>query len=261
MPTPRAGDLVQQAIQRLASHDTLTAKISLSSALFGESLVATGQYLQGPRESRRLRLELKVKLGDKACSLQQVSDGQAIWIQQTTLTQSRLSRVDVQRAVTGLQQAGFRPGVDVLALGGLPALIDSLNRSFEFQSVRAEKLGNIPTFVVSGVWKPTALVQLMPDQKAAIEAGQPADLGRLPVYAPNQVEIFIGRDDLFTYQVDYVCAAKVDQHRDSDQVLARVKFVDVHFDTPIDPTQFVYQARDTVPVDDTEVYLQRLLRR
>lgn len=261
VPTPPAGDLIQQVIQRLASHDTLSAKISLSSGLFGESLIATGQYLQGPRDSRRLRLELKVKLGDKACSLQQVSDGQALWIQQTTLTQSRLSRVDVPRAVAGLQQTGFRPGVDVLALGGLPALIDSLNRSFDFQAVRSEKLGNMPTYVVLGVWKQAALGQLMPDQKQAIDGGAAADLSRLPVYTPNQVEIYIGRDDLFTYQVDYLRAATVGRHSHNDNVLARVKFVDVHFDTPIDPAQFVYQTRDAVPVDDTDAFLQRMQRR
>ena len=100
-----------------------------------------------------------------------------------------------------MQQSGFRAGIDTLALGGLSILLDSLNRSFEFQSMRTEKLGMVPTYAVLGVWKSNALAKLLAGDQPAGDATPPADV---PVYLPNQIEIHIGRDDLFPYQVDYL---------------------------------------------------------
>jgi hypothetical protein len=261
VPTPRAGELVVHAADRLASHATLSAKINLHSDLFGESLVAGGQYLQGPRDSRRVRLELKVRLGDKVCSLQQVSDGAALWVVQSSLSFSRLGRVDVPRALALMQQAGHAAGTGMLALGGLPVLLDRLNQSFDFTHVRTEQLGSVPALVALGVWKPAMLAHLMPDQRPAIDSGKPADQSQLPTYVPNQVEVFIGRDDLFPYQIDYVRAANPGSHGENDRVLARIKFVDVHFDVQVDSAQFVYQPGETVPVDDTEAFVHRMLVR
>jgi hypothetical protein len=261
MAEPRAAELVERATEGLANHASLAAKINLHSDLFGESLIAGGQYLQGPRESRRVRLELKVRLGDQVCSLQQVSDGAALWVVQSSLSFSRLSRVDVPRALTLLQQAGHAPGVGMLALGGLPVLLDRLKQSFQFTHVRSEKLGPTPVLVALGTWNPAGLASFMPNQRAAIEAGKPADLAQLPTYVPNQVEVYVGRDDLFPYQIDYVRATSPGSHGDDDHVLARIKFVDVHFDVPIDPAQFVYYPGETVPVDDTQAFVHRMLMR
>ena len=260
VPVPPPAELIARAGERMASYDSLSAKISLHSQVFGESLIASGLYLQGPPASRRLRLELKIKLGEKVCSLQQVSDGAALWIQETTLDNFRLGRVDLQEALSQLHQAGHRAGVDVLALGGLPSLLDSLNRSFDFQSVRTEKLAAGPTYVVLGVWKPKMLAVLMPDQKAAIESGAAADRSRLPRHMPNQVEVYLGRDNLFPYQIDYARAAAPGTHNDDDPVLSRMKMLDVHFDQPIDPAQFVYKPGEAVPADDTAVFVRRLTR-
>jgi hypothetical protein len=261
VPAPRAGEIIAHAARQLASHETVSAKINLHSEVFGESLTAVGQYLQGPAESRRVRLELKLKLGEKVCSLQQVSDGNALWSRQNTLAQTRLGRVDLQRVLAAMQQSGFRAGVDVLAIGGLPMLLDSLNRSFEFQSMRSERLGVIPTYVVLGVWKPAALAQLMADEQKPPGSEPSAEPLPVPEYLPNQIEIFVGRDDLFPYQVDYLRASNPGTHHNSDRLLAKMKFVDVHFDTSIDPAQFVHPASDGVPIDDTEAFLKRVLPR
>lgn len=261
VPAPRADEIIGQAARQLASHDSVSAKINLHSELFGESLTALGQYLQGPADTRKMRLELKLKLGEKVCSLQQVSDGAGVWTLQTTIKQSRLGRVDLPRALAAMQQSGFRAGIDVLALGGLSVLLDSLNRSFEFQSMRSEKLGVTPTYVVLGVWKPEALARLMAGEESAGEAATPPEPAALPVYLPNQIEIYIGRDDLFPYQVDYLRAAAPGKRRDSDRLLARMKLVDVHFNAPIDAGQFTNPGGNTVPIDDTEAYLRRVIKR
>lgn len=260
VPAPRADEIISQAARQLASHDSVSAKINLHSELFGESLTALGQYLQGPADTRKMRLELKLKLGEKVCSLQQVSDGTGVWTQQTTLKQSRLGRVDLPRALAAMQQSGFRAGIDTLALGGLSILLDSLNRSFEFQSMRIEKLGAIPTYAVLGVWKPDALAKLMAGDQPPGDATPPPP-ATVPEYLPNQIEIHIGRDDLFPYQVDYLRASTPGKRRDSDQLLTRVKLVDVRFNVPIDASQFTNPGGNTVPVDDTEAYLRRVLKR
>ena len=258
---PCAGELVAQATERLGSCATVSAKINLHSGLFGESLVAGGVYLQGPRESRRVRLELKLRLGDKVCSLQQVSDGNSLWIVQSSLSFSRLGRVDVARALTLLQQSGHAPQVGAPALGGLPVLMNRVTHAFEFTHLRSDKLGEMPVLVAQGQWKPAMLGELMPLQRQAIQSGQPPDLTQLPPYVPNLIELYIGRDDLFPYQIDYVRAATPGKHGDDDQVLASLKFVDVHFDTAIEPGQFAYYPGERVPVDDTESFVQRMLLR
>jgi len=261
VPAPKPDDLVEQAAKQLASHGTVTAKINLQSELFGESLTVVGQYLQGAPDSRRLRLDLKLKQGGQVCSLRQVSDGTAVWIQQNTLETSRLGRIDVARAAAGMHQSGHRAGIDVLALGGLAQVLDSLHRSFEFRSLRAEKLGVHSTYAVLGVWKPAALERLKPTDQPGAEAGPPLNVADLPEFMPNQMEVFIGRDDLFPYQIDYYRAVQPGTRNDSDQLLARMKLVDVHFDVPIDPAQFVFNPGERVPVDDTEAFLRRTLPR
>jgi hypothetical protein len=258
-PAPRAGDLVEQALRQLASHQTVAAAINLTSSVFGESLVASGQYLQGPKDSRRLRMELKVQLGEKVCSLQQISDGQALWIRRTTITQSFLGRVDVPRALVALQQADLRPTVEGLALGGLPLLLDSLYRGVEFRAARTDRLGAMPVMVISGTWKPSLLVHFLPDQREAIEAGTPADLGRMPAYAPNEVEVFLGRDDLFPYKIDFLHSRTPGTRASGDRVLASIKFVDVKIDAPIEASQFIYQPGEIVPIDETAAFVGRMM--
>ncbi len=261
VPAPKPADLVEQAVKQLASHGSVTAKINMQSELFGESLTVVGQYLQGAPDSRRLRLDLKLKQGGQVCTLRQVSDGTAVWVQQNTLETSRLGRIDINRAAAALHQSGFRAGIDVLALGGLAQVLDSVHRSFEFQSLRAEKLGVHATYAVLGVWKPAAVERLKPVDQPGAESSPPLTVDSLPEFMPTQIEVFIGRDDLFPYQVDYYRAAHPGTRSDSDQLLARMKFVDVHFDVPIDPAQFVFSPGERVPVDDTEAFLRRTLPR
>lgn len=261
LATPAAADLVRKSAEQLASHRSISAKVNLTADIFGEPLVAGGQYLQGTPESRHLRMELKVQLGAKVCSLQQISDGHAVWTRQQALHEPRLGRVDVQRALPALQEAGYRPGVDVLALGGLPMLLDSLRKSFDFCAVRNEKLGVTSTMVVTGVWKPSAVAPLLPDQKQAIESGAPPDISRLPAYIPNEVEIYIGRDDLFPHKIDFLRARAPGNHAADDRILSSMKFVELEFDRPIDPAQFTFQSGETVPVDDTDAFAARMRTR
>jgi hypothetical protein len=247
-----------QALEQLAKHQTVAAAVNLTSSVFGEALVASGQYLQGSKDSRQLRMELKVQLGEKVCSLQQISDGQAVWIRRTTITQSFLGRVDVPRALVALQQADHRPTVEGLALGGLPLLLDSLYRCVDFRAARTERLGAMPVMVISGTWKPSLLVHFLPDQRQAIEAGQAADLGRMPAYVPNEVEVFLGRDDLFPYKIDFLHSRAPGTRSSRDRVLASIKFVDVKLDVPIEASQFVYQPGEAVPIDETAAFVGRM---
>src|SRR5262249_177511 len=112
-----------------------------------------------------------------------------------------------------------------------------------------------------GIWKPQALARLMAGDEQAAGAEPPGEPAPIPEYLPNQIEVYIGRDDLFPYQVDYLRAAHPGKHHDHDRLLAKMKFVDVHFDLPIEGTQFVHPPSEGVPVDDTEAFLRRVLPR
>jgi hypothetical protein len=261
--TPQATELVRRSLDQLALFDSLSAQVRFHSNMFGQPLGGTGRYLQSGHAPTRVRLELKMPMGDDVCTLQQVCDGNALWTRRTLLDVVRLGRVDVPRVFAARQArlaaAPPVPGAPTkeLAIGGLPLLVDGVRRAFDLQTVRTATVGERQVYVVSGTLRPVMLSQLLPDQKAAIDAGQPADLKALPEQAPTHVELSIGRDDLFPYKLDFKRIVDGKSNADEIAPMVSVEFYDVQRNIALDPVQFVYQPSDAVPVDDTEVFNSR----
>ncbi|MBI2825706.1 MAG: hypothetical protein HYX69_13560 [Planctomycetia bacterium] len=257
------GDLLRRAAEQLARHDSIATKVRFRSNLFGQSLHGTGQFLQDRYASRRVRFELKTQLGDKISSVQQVADGEALWIRHTTLAGSQLTRIDVRRVLDALAvHDSTHPAAQPaqhLALGGLPMLIESLTGSFDFPSVKPDQLGRLNVLVVTGTWKPAALAKLVPEEKERIESGAALDPDALPVYVPSQVQVYLGRDDLFPYKIDYQRKVTSAIYGDELRTMASIEFFEVRLNAPLDRVQFSYQPGDAIPVDETEKFIQRLL--
>jgi hypothetical protein len=93
-----------------------------------------------------------------------------------------------------------------MALGGLPRLLSTLDGHFAFGRAKPLVIGKLPVWSLEGQWKPKVLATLLPDQREAILAGQPAQLDKLPPHLPHGVTLILGRDEvvpLFPYSISY----------------------------------------------------------
>jgi hypothetical protein len=263
-PPSRAEQLLRQAIDALDRHRSVRAKVRHRVDLFEQQLVGAGTYLQGSRSSLALRLELKIQLSDRVTSLQQICDGRYLWIDRHLKESPNLTRVDVARVLKAHEAAGTglegTPLGSPLAVGGLPGLLQGLDRSFQFTSVFDWQLNGLPVYGVRGQWEPNRLNQLLPNQQEAIEAGRSADLSKLPMQLPDHVVVFLGRDDLFPYRIEYrrQAGSARGRRQGSSRPLLVLELFEVQFNVPIDPALFAYEPGDRSFTDQTDQYIRNL---
>lgn len=258
--------LLRSAVAALDAHQAVSAKLRQQVDLFGHRLVGSGGYLQqGRGEGRLLRLELKIQVEDQVSSLQQVCDGRYLWMHQDLLGKNSLGKIDVrrvQRAWRETRGVSTGPPTGLLALGGLPQLLTNLNDGFNFRSVTESKLDGLSVWSLQGEWEKSRLVEMLPAQKARLEAGQPADLSKLAPQVPERVTIMLGRDDLFPYRIEYARRRPLDLQQ--PEVLGELKQVvllelfEVQLNVPADPRQFVYNPGGLEAIDQTAAYLKSL---
>ena len=251
--------LIQRALAQLARHRSISAHLSEKIHLYGHEMTASGSYVQGPPERHWLQMDLTVKVGPHDDFAQQRCDGTHLWLLRSIDGIPALSRVDVDRVLQARQETPQTPPMP--GLGGLTDLLVALDRAFIFDSVREANLpregGALAVYAVRGRWRPERLAQWLPDQKAAIDDGRPADLSRLPEMLPDHVYVLLGRDNLFPYRIEYRREARPKRVVAGERCFVSFDFVDVAFDRPVDERQFKF-AQGTYPVvDDTEGYLAR----
>jgi hypothetical protein len=266
--------------------DSISARIRQKIDVLGEKLVGTGSYLQqGRGELQKVRLELKIQVANQTTNLQQVCDGNFLWLQQDNLEKPTLTRIDVRRVrEAAFDQSGRRSRFDQiqLALCGLAKLIESLHENFEFKLVQSDRLDGVPVWVVRGTWRPEALAETYPDPKSAQAAAQgstaenasgkslppsaadlpPAKTGKLPPHAPEVIVLLIGRDDLFPYRIEFRRRVEVDEksplRTDETRPLLIMEWFEVALDTSLDERQFIYRPGDLEFTDGTKKLLERM---
>jgi hypothetical protein len=288
--------LVAEAARRIAMQPALAARIRQQASLFGQELVGSGQYQQVLDGDRILvRLELKLQVDGETLTLQQINDGSVMWIRRDQGAEKKVAYVNVRRvrgaaqaahgsengatgkpasesSSTVASSAGAVTAGDALALGGLPQLLQGLDRNFDFGPVREDMLGRVPVWVVSGKWKSGKLTESIAHYKEdSSSAGRsPADL--LPPHLPDRVTVVLGRDDfvpLFPYRIEYSRslvqpADEAEQGRagerdaDSSTTIVKVEFFEVRRQWDIDVRTFRYPYGDQAIEDHTELYMRRL---
>lgn len=251
--------IIRKARDSLLSFTSINAKITNIIMMGGRQFSASGDYQQGA--DLRLRLSYTIKLGSgpkaKTSSLLQVCDGQILWTQRkfsrNAADKPVVTRQDVRRILSEAQKAGNVPGnllVVELGLGGLPALLASLQRSMDFGEVKTEGVYT----VVEGTWKKQLLQQLM---RAAIDSKS-----RLPDHIPDLVRIYfhpVGKDRIFPSRIQY---RRKHPERDTSVAMVTIDFEKVEIDRPIPNELFTYAAPDDVVERDmTDQYIKALQAR
>jgi hypothetical protein len=247
---------LREAIAELDSHQWVSAKIHLQFDLYQQQLIGNGVYRQGPPESHWMLMDLNISLGKASWVLQQRCDGNSHWDCYMAGTTRSITRVDLKR-LNEVRDDG--PGSNakppLLGMGGLSKLLVGLDRAFEFNSIKTGALRKRPMYQLRGEWRKEILMKWLPAQKDAIASGQAIDLSKLPPSLPDHVLVFLGREDLFPYRIEY---GRDDRKApDGSHTLVGMDFDEVTFDVRIDAGEFIFEPGDTRVVDQTDNYLPR----
>jgi hypothetical protein len=252
-------ELVAEAARQVYSLPSLHAQLRMKLSSQGRQIVASGDYLQvGASEEKLLKLNLKVPIGNKFGSLQQIRGPHYLWIiRDMPPDDPTLERVTLRNArieIAKAEQAGrLTPLEGWILLGGLSRLLASLEANFDFAAPRPATLGDVPVLIVRGKWKPAALKRLT--------SAKPAEL---PAQLPHEVELTLGASEqaypLFPYRIEYLRRDEPGQGRGDARggTLALIEFFEVSQARDVDRGQFEFDSEDRDIDDVTMPYLRKL---
>ncbi|HUQ70230.1 MAG TPA: hypothetical protein VM165_11935 [Planctomycetaceae bacterium] len=247
LSTPNATELLATAHQRLLSHSQIRADLQEVVAIKEPPFRMSGSYVSA---GLKLKLNLQVKLpGGVQGSLLEVCDGERLWSVTELPGSTRVTRRDVRQILAAMDQAKGRPertaAID-LALGGLPALLTSLSRSMQFQSVKAETVSDREFWMVSGKWRTEFIRQLTGGNAAA----------KLPAHIPDAVRVYLAKDTFFPERIVYL---KQKPEGEGFRPLLDLRLTNVVLNGPVDPREFEFTPPESVePEDVTRQYLEQL---
>ncbi len=243
--------ILRKARGKLTGDDVRSVRARLIERLSigGRKVRLEGTYLQG--NDQRLRLDLRVldepEADQRNASLLEVSDGSILLTRYQIGNQMRITRRDVGKIYNAMKSAGdaHAPALE-LGMGGLPALLASLEQAMTFNSLSQQEIGGKKFTVITGVWSAATLAKIK------------AHMGKhaLPDHIPDSVRIYFEPDVLFPRRIAYL---KGDAGQQGAVTLAELDFVDIVINGPIDEHQIEFVLPDGVrPVDVTNEYLQQI---
>lgn len=260
--------LLDRAIELLAMRQSISAATRNEVHMFGQDLIGMGLYLQtGQGLNSYRRHQLTVPVGDFKTTAVYVSDSKRLWILEQFLDRQRLGQVDLERLKEAIDlNAGAPRPTSVtawMAVGGLPKLLVTLRENFvDFKTVGTAPASGTELIVLEGRWRGAKLAQLLPAQKAAIEAAKPISMKVWPDYLPDRVRIGIGKNDSFPYLIEYYGpggTAKAGQgSRSGSGLMASMELVDVQFDKSLPPELFQFDPGALKAEDWTDIYKEKL---
>jgi len=281
--------LVAAAAKNVQNEAAISADLRYRVEAFGHELLGTGSYLQlGAGAEKLVRLELKMQVGDRPASLQEIRGPDFYWVRREVPPAfTTLGRVNLRQLRQSIARGNdARPGDSLptegwIMLGGLSRLLSALDSNFAFGPAQAEELKftaadgksieRLPIWRVAGRWKQDRLAELIGGQLTKAAAVLPEQL-------PDRVELILGRTErvlpLFPYRITYTRAADAPaqgkgraggptsgEGQDSSgppaKELLTLEFFNVYRKGDIEARLFEYNPGDQVVQDLTTAYVQR----
>jgi len=238
---------------RLAENTSVQARLVETVSLLDHSFKAEGRYLQSSLQSNHwfVRLELTMKIGDRTGTLLEVCDGDILWTRHQVGAEPTITRRNVTQIVDAARKNGMSENALVadLGLGGLPALLASLEQNMEFRGQKQDTLRERHVIVIQGSWNNDLLTQWLGPQK---EGETPP----LPAFIPDLTRLALDAETGFPLQIQYL---KRIPNRSVLRPMLTLDFLDVVLDQPIDKNEFVFVPPDrTQPVEVTPMYLNQI---
>jgi len=263
----RANDLMKAAVARLIAHHSIRATLRQQIRMFGNTLVGSGEYRQLSHNRDLLfRTDLKIQLEDRSSVFQEICDGRFLWRYQNSPSiddlgtfRQQLQQIDLDEVRRAVPTGKIAPRLGV-GLGGLPRLMSQLQEHFVFDAILSGTMQDVPVWMVSGEWRPEALVALLPpsDHDRTIDESY----SRLPEQIPHSVTLRLGKDDLFPYRIEF-WRRTADRAQNgiavssNRQRIVVLELFEVEFDIPIHPSKFDRGSVDIPFVDGTAEYLEQ----
>lgn len=265
---PQAADLLRQARTRLAEYASVKADLKETVFIGDRRTSSDGTYVSGAFP--RFRVEYQVRVGGTAGILTEACDGNVVHskreirkidalnesapgadgegerkvsfvLGKVPLSEPQYSRCDVQEVAKALASEG-RPVNEVLAdagIGGLAAILASLDRSMVFTAVRESKTKAGTYTVLEGVWDPTRLETLT----AAFGSGGAA----LKQLVPERAAVYLDPQTLFPVRIVYL--RRVGEGQAVRPILA-LEFVNVRFNEAVDESSFAFTLPSEIEEKD-----------
>ena len=248
----RPADALREARQKLKELVPFRTEIVETIVVRGKQFRAAGKYMQG--KGNRLRLEFELEVGRTKGSLIQVCDGTTLFTQQKIGLVVQATRRNVPRILKEMKQlsAGARPRPGQfeadLGLGGLEALLGSLEQTMSFNKRREQTFQDRPFIIIEGIWNATFLEALTDDDQVDGEG--------LPEYVPDRVRIYIDKATRFPHRIVYL---KNTGSRKVLRPMVSLEFRNVQVNAPLPDASFAFKPDSGVRVQDvTDDYIRQI---
>lgn len=243
-----ASDFLKKVHDGLYDRASVKADIEQTVSMGNQQFQVTGQYLTS---GQKLRLEYKIQPEQGiAGSLLEVCDGKELWSMLKVGEATRVTHRDVQQIKAAA--AGSRNVPDVvltaeLGLGGLTALLASLERTMVFDAIKEESTDEGPRTVIQGKWKPEIIAR-WPRSKDDL----------LPNYVPDLVRLWVDPATMFPVRIAYLKKV-IEKDKKVFRAMVSLKFRNVEFDGAVGEQDFTFETPDNVvPEDITRHFLDRM---
>lgn len=259
---------LKRAREMLTKHSSIRARLIEQVTLNDRTYRAEGRYLQLALKPGdwRMRLELTLKVGDSEGSLLEVCNGSVLQTRteidpggsgkkKRENKELRISRRNVQEILDAARKSGdFSEETETnlltsLGLGGLPALLASLEQDMKLGPPKEESIRDRPVIVLTGTWSEAVASRFR-------APGSPAAPGLLPPTVPDQVRLYLDQQTGFPYRILYL---KKLPNREVMKPMLTLDFRDVVLNEAIAQAEFEYEPPAGIEsVDETNFYIQML---
>jgi outer membrane lipoprotein-sorting protein len=250
-PSP-AAEFLQRVRHELPKHQSIKADLAQSVSLGDQQFKITGQYL-----SAGLKMRLKytvVREQGTDGEMLEVCDGKELWTvmelpgSKSLPATKRITRRNIQQIRVAVAAQNRNPAGSVvnldLGLGGLTALLASLQNSMDFDAMKEDETDGHSRTILQGRWKKELLKDFPKDKDDA-----------LPAYLPDLVRLYVDTQTLFPVKLLYL---KKIPTKKTFKPLVSLEFHDVEFDVPVEEKEFTFAPEGTDVEDVTKQYLDRL---
>ena len=257
--------LLRQARSELFKRESIQADMSQRATLGNYRFVSSGKYLAGT--GFRTRVEYFVELGDMQGQFLEVCDGQILHTRREIskkqpaaageTPQIELSRRDIQKILKETQQyldlsepkatAAMRAAE--IGIGGLPAMLASLERTFLFDEIRYEEENGMPVAIIQGHWNTL--------EQETLQANLGTMMTQVVQFLPDRVLVTFRTEDSFPVRIQYL--KQLAQDRKAFRPILTLDFSNIQLDKPIPTRAFSYLAPPGMEErDETAVFIETI---
>ncbi|MFN0199189.1 MAG: hypothetical protein ACKVT0_20765 [Planctomycetaceae bacterium] len=248
--------IIKQSRKDLNSLKSIRATLDETVSFGPKRFRATGTYVQGTE--LKLKLEYTLSLGGSKGTLIEVCDGQVLWAQQTIDKDIQLTRRDVRQILEVAKSLPRKDSVMLhteLGLGGLPALLASLEQSMTFKPGPDETLENRHFTVLEGRWNK--------EYQQLWTGGSRDSKTVLPPYIPDRVRVYMEQvphqDRTIHFPTRIIYLKKTDPEKATFRPLVTLQFNDIVLDGAVSDDEFQFDHPEgVIPEDVTQAYIQQL---